>query len=91
MVDRGQLAWAPVWLETENVEFDTCCLGTTAETLGVWEVSRFHKDSQTRTCIMHGPRVSLHVTASSPSRNFNFTLLILPNFQKHTFPPDSTF
>jgi hypothetical protein len=39
MVDRGQLAWAPVRLETENVEFDTGCLG-------VWGV--IHKDSQTR-------------------------------------------
>jgi hypothetical protein len=46
MVDRGPLAWAPVRLETENVEFDTDCLGTAAETHGVWEV--IHKDSQTR-------------------------------------------
>jgi ribonuclease HI len=46
MVDRGPLAWAPVRLETENVEFDTGCLGTAAETHGVWEVT--HKDSQTR-------------------------------------------
>ena len=26
MVDRGPLAWAPVRLETENVEFDTGCI-----------------------------------------------------------------
>ncbi len=46
MVDRGPLAWAPVRLETENVEFDTCCLGTTVETQGMWKV--IHKDSLTR-------------------------------------------
>ena len=46
MVDRGPLAWAPVRLETENVEFDTCCLGTTVETHGMWKV--IHKDSLTR-------------------------------------------
>ncbi len=46
MVDRGPLAWAPVRLETENVEFDTCCLGTTVETHGMWKV--IHKDSLTQ-------------------------------------------
>jgi hypothetical protein len=46
MVDRGQLAWAPVQLETVNVEFDTSCLGTTVEIYGMWEV--IHKDSLTR-------------------------------------------
>ena len=46
MNDRGPLAWAPVRLETENVEFDTSCLGPTVETHGVWKV--MHKDSQTR-------------------------------------------
>jgi hypothetical protein len=46
MIDRGPLAWAPVRLETENVDFDTGCLGTTVETHSVWEV--IHKDSQTR-------------------------------------------
>jgi hypothetical protein len=45
MVDRGPLAWPPVRLETENVEFDTGCLGTAAETNGVREV--IHKESQT--------------------------------------------
>jgi hypothetical protein len=33
-------------LITENVEFDTGCLETAADTHGVWEV--IHKDSQTR-------------------------------------------
>ncbi len=26
-VDRGPLAWAPVWLSVDNIEFDTSCLG----------------------------------------------------------------
>ncbi len=46
MIDLGPLAWVPVRLETENVEFDTSCLGTTVETHGVWKV--IHKDSQNR-------------------------------------------
>ncbi len=46
MVDWGPLAWAPVRLELENVEFDTGCLETEEETHREWEV--IHKDSQTR-------------------------------------------
>ena len=46
MIDRGPLAWTPVRLETENVEFDTSCLETVVETHGEWEV--IHKDGLTR-------------------------------------------
>ena len=49
-VDRGPLAWAPVRLEAENVEFVTSCPRTTVETHGPGPrgCGKFYKDSLTR-------------------------------------------
>ena len=46
MADRGPLAWAPVRLSTQHVEFDTCSMKTDVEVHGAFEI--ISKDGLTR-------------------------------------------
>ncbi len=47
MADRGPLAWTPVRLSTEHVEFDTCSMDRDVQVHGGFET--ISKDGLTRT------------------------------------------